>query len=268
MSNRIKTSFSKLAKENKPAFVSFVTGADPDLETSLEIIKGLPKNGTDLIEVGIPFLDPAGDGPTIELAGKRAIKNGATLKKILAMISDFRKSNQETPLILMGYYNSILHYGLEKFIIDAKNNGVDGVLIVDLPIEEDDEFYSYCQKHDFDSIKLITPTSSEERMKKIIKKASGFIYFVSIAGITGTKASDPQENRRFIKTIKDLTDTPVVIGFGIKNKQQADAMSQAGADGIVVGSRLVSVIEEGLEKSHSKQDIQKELLQINKGFTS
>ncbi len=265
---RIKTTFTNLKKNNKTAFISFVTGGDPDINTSLEIIKELPKNGTDLIEVGIPFLDPAGDGPTIEEASKRSVKNGATLKKVLKMIANFRQTDQITPLILMGYYNSVLHYGLEKFVIDAKENGVDGVLIVDLPIEEDGELYSYCQKHSFDLIKLITPTSDENRMKQIIKKASGFLYFISIAGITGTKSSSPKENKKFISKIKKLTDIPVAIGFGIKNKQHVQEMSQIGANGIVVGSRLVGIIEEGLNKNSPKETIKKDLIKINKDLSS
>lgn len=266
--NRIQNTFSKLKKSGKNAFISFITGGDPDLETSLSILKDLPKNGSDIIEVGIPFLDPAGDGPVIDAASKRAIKNGASLKKILQMIADFRHSNKETPIILMGYYNSILHYGLEKFVIDAKKNGVDGLLIVDLPIEEDVELYSYCQKHELDFIKLITPTSSQERMGQIIKKASGFLYFVSITGITGTKSSDPIQNKKFIDQIKKLTDIPVVIGFGIKTKDQAQAMAKIGADGIVVGSRLVGVIEEGLEKNLAKSEIKNQLLKTNLEISS
>jgi tryptophan synthase alpha chain len=260
---RIKETFNNLKKDNKTAFISFVTGGDPDLDTSLSIIKQLPENGTDIIEIGIPFLDPAGDGPVIEEAGKRAIKNGATLKKILEMVTSFRKSNDKTPIILMGYYNSVLHYGLEKFTIDAKKCGVDGLLIVDLPIEEDDELHSHCQQLSLGFIKLITPTTNKERMKKIIAKASGFIYFVSIAGITGTKSSDPQESKKIIDQIKDITDIPVAIGFGIKNKQQVEEMSNIGANGVIVGSRLVGIIEKGVNNNQPKDSIAKELLQVN-----
>lgn len=265
---RIEQTFKTLKEANKTAFISFVTGGDPDLETSASIIKGLPENGTDIIEIGIPFLDPAGDGPVIEEAGKRAVKNGATLVKILEMVSDFRKSNDKTPIILMGYYNSILHYGLEKFTIDAKAKGVDGVLIVDLPIEEDDELHSYCNKHSLACIKLITPTSNKKRMKEIISKASGFLYFVSIAGITGTKSSSPVESKKYIDQIKELTNIPVSIGFGIKTKQHVKEMSNIGADGIIVGSRLVGTIEAGLNNNDSKDSIARELLKVNKELSS
>ena len=266
--NRIKNTFDKLKAQKKVAFISFLTGGDPDLATSLKIIKELPQNGTDIIEIGIPFLDPAADGPIIEQASKRAIKNGATLAKILQMVVEFRVSNQETPIILMGYYNSILHYGLEKFAIDAKKYGVDGLLVVDLPIEEDEELHGFCIKHNLDLIKLIAPTSGEERIKNIIKKASGFIYFVAIAGITGTKSSDANEGAKFANKIKKLTNIPVVIGFGIKNKKQAKEISKIGFDGIVVGSRLVKTIEDGLKKDLSKPEIAEEFLKINKQLSA
>jgi len=265
---RIKNTFDKLKAQNKTAFISFVTGGDPDIDSSLSIIKELPKNGTDIIEIGIPFLDPAGDGPTIDLASKRAVKNGATLKKILKLVINFRKTNQDTPIVLMGYYNSVLHYGLEKFTIDAKKSGVDALLIIDLPIEEDDELHNYCKKQELDFIKLITPTSDENRIKKIIKKASGFLYFVSIAGITGTKSSNPKIIKESISKIKKLTDIPTVIGFGIKTKEHVKEMQKTNADGIVVGSRLVSIIEEGLKNEKPQSEIQKELLKINQELSS
>ena len=257
MINRIDNLFNDLKKQNRTAFISFVTGGDPDLKLSEKIIEQLPKNGTDLIEIGIPFLDPAGDGPVIEEAGKRAIKNGATLKVILNIVKNFRENNAQTPIILMGYYNSILYYGLEEFVIDAKRKGVDGLLVVDLPIEEDDELLSYCKKHKFNLIKLITPTTNISRMQQIIKKASGFIYFVCIAGITGTKSAQLQESKKFITQIKEMTDIPVVIGFGIKTKNQVQEIKQSGADGIVVGSRLVGVIEDGLNNGRSHSEIKK-----------
>ncbi len=167
----------------------------------------------------------------------------------------------------MGYYNSILHYGLEKFVIDAKKNGVDGLLIVDLPIEEDNEILSYSKKHKLHLIKLITPTTSTQRMKQIIKKASGFIYFVCVAGITGTKSAQLQESKKFITQIKEITDIPVVIGFGIKTQDQVKEISKSGADGIVVGSRLVSVVEDGIKNKISSKQIQDNLLKINKDLS-
>jgi tryptophan synthase alpha chain len=266
--SRIEKTFNKLKEQKKTAFISFVTGGDPDLKTSAQIINSLPKNGTDIIEIGIPFLDPAGDGPVIDAASKRAVKNGATLRKILSMVSEFRLNNQETPIILMGYYNSILHYGLEDFSIKAKEVGVDGILIVDLPIEEDDELRSYCLKNELALIKLVTPTSDEERIKKIVVKASGFIYFVCVNGITGTKSSKATDSQKTIAKIKSLTDIPVVIGFGIKTKDQVKEMSKTGADGVVVGSKLVSIVEEGLNNSNQLETIRDDLLKVNKELCS
>ena len=262
--SRIEKLFSNLKKQNKTAFISFVAGGDPNLDLSEEIIEELPENGTDLIEIGIPFLDPAGDGPIIEEASKRAIKNGATLKNILDIAQRFRERNTKTPIILMGYYNSILHYGLEKFVIDAKKKGVDGLLMVDLPIEEDDELLSYSKKHKLHLIKLITPTTNAQRMHQIIKKASGFIYFVCVAGITGTKSAQLQESKEFITKIKEITDIPVVIGFGIKTKDQVREINKSGADGVVVGSRLVSIIDDGLKNNITQSQIKDNLLKTNK----
>lgn len=261
--SRINQVFANSKAENRATFISFLSGGDPDLEASLSILKKLPKNGTDLIEIGIPFLDPSGDGPIIEEASKRAIENGATLKKILNLIKEFRHQDNKTPIILMGYYNSILHYGLENLVIDALKAGVDGLLTVDLPIEEDEELYQNCQKHGLDFIKLITPTTSQERMRQIIKKASGFIYYVSIAGITGTKSSKPADNKKIIDQIKELTNIPVAIGFGIKDKKQVQDMVQIGADGVIVGSALVNVIAQGLQNNKTKLQIAEELLHLN-----
>lgn len=247
---RIKTTFQNLKQQNKSAFISFVTAGDPDYQTSLEIIKKLPENGVDIIELGIPFLDPAGDGPTIEAASKRAIANGMNLHKVLQMVSEFRQSNQATPIVLMGYYNPILHYGLEKFCADAAQAGVDGLLVVDLPPEEDLELRNFAQgkngQNQLDFIKLVALTSDENRIKKIAANASGFLYLVSILGITGTKSANLIDLKNHLQKIKNISNLPVVVGFGIKSKEQIEEIENIGADGVVVGSALVKVIEENL----------------------
>ena len=243
---RIATKFQNLKAQNKSAFISFVTAGDPDYQTSLAIIKQLPENGVDIIEIGIPFLDPAGDGPTIEAASKRAIKNGMNLHKVLQMIGEFRADNQTTPIILMGYYNPILHYGLEKFCADAAKAGVDGLLVVDLPPEEDLELKNFAVKNQLDFIKLVALTSDENRIKKIAANASGFLYLVSILGITGTKSANLIDLKNHLQKIKNISNLPVAVGFGIKSKEQIQEIKNIGADGVVVGSALVKVIEENL----------------------
>jgi tryptophan synthase alpha chain len=265
---RIEQTFTDLKKSNKNAFVAFITAGDPDYKASLEILKNLPKQGVDIIELGIPFLDPAGDGPIIEIASKRAIENGMNLKKLLVMVEEFRKTNSNTPIILMGYYNSVLYYGLEKFSKDAKKAGADGILIVDLPPEEDHEFRKFTDQNELDLIKLITPTSDHNRIKKIVENASGFVYMVSILGITGTKSADPKENKIFIEKIRKITDLPIVIGFGIKDAKGAREMAEIGADGVVIGSSLVKVIANGLEEKINNQEIIEQILAKAKEFSA
>ncbi len=243
---RIKQTFQNLKPQNKSAFISFVTAGDPDYQTSLSIIKKLPENGVDIIELGIPFLDPAGDGPVIEAAGKRAIVNGMNLKKVLQLVAEFRVDNKITPIVLMGYYNPILHYGLECFCVDAAKAGVDGVLVVDLPPEEDLELKNLAEKNQLDFIKLVTLTSDENRIKTIAQHASGFLYLVSILGITGTKSANLIDLQNHLQKIKKISDLPVAVGFGIKSKAQIEEIKNIGADGVVVGSALVKVIEENL----------------------
>ena len=247
---RITATFQNLKAQNKSAFISFLTAGDPDYQTSLAIIKQLPQNGVDIIELGIPFLDPAGDGPVIEEASKRAIKTGMNLYKVLQMVGEFRAYNQTTPIILMGYYNPILHYGLEKFCADAAQAGVDGLLVVDLPPEEDLELRNFAQgkngQNQLDFIKLVALTSDENRIKKIAANASGFLYLVSILGITGTKSANLIDLKNHLQKIKNISNLPVVVGFGIKSKEQIEEIENIGADGVVVGSALVKVIEENL----------------------
>lgn len=252
---RIAQTFANLKLKNKTAFIAFLTAGDPDYQTSLSIIKKLPENGVDIIELGIPFLDPAGDGPVIEAASKRAIASGMTLKKVLDLVVEFRKNNQSTPIILMGYYNPILHYGLEKFSQDAKNAGVDGVLVVDLPPEEDVELLRFTVQSNLDLIKLIAPTSSENRIKTIVEHAGGFLYLVSILGITGTKSANIFDLKIYLEKIRKISNLPIAVGFGINNQKQIVEISQIGADGVVVGSALVKIIEDGLKNNIDKSQI-------------
>ena len=251
--SRIKQTFVNLKQQNNTAFVAFVTAGDPDYQTSLEIIKKLPENGVDIIELGVPFMDPAGDGPTIEMASKRAIKNGMNLHKVLQMAAEFRLKNQTTPIVLMGYYNPILHYGLEIFCVNAKKAGVDGLLVVDLPPEEDAELRGFAQQNQLDFIKLVALTSGENRIKTIAKNASGFLYLVSILGITGTKSANLVDLENHLQKIKNISSLPVAIGFGIKTKEQVEEIANIGADGVVVGSALVQVIEDALVQNVDKK---------------
>ncbi len=255
---RIAQTFHNLKQQNKSAFISFLTAGDPDYQTSLSLIRKLPENGADIIELGIPFLDPAGDGPVIEAAGKRAIQNGMNLHKVLQMVGEFRQgnqlgnqlgsqvANQTTPIVLMGYYNPILHYGLETFCKDAAKAGVDGLLVVDLPPEEDFELRNFAQENQLDFIKLVTLTSDENRIKTIAENASGFLYLVSILGITGTKSANLEELKNHLDKIRKISNLPVAVGFGINNKKQIEEITKIGADGVVVGSALVKIIEENL----------------------
>ncbi len=255
--NRLEQTFANFKQQNqinnstkqinrKAAFIAFLTAGDPDYQTCLEIITAMPKNGVDIIELGIPFLDPAGDGPTIEAASKRAIENGMNLHKVLQLVADFRKENNFTPIVLMGYYNPIFHYGINQFCLDAKKSGVDGLLVVDLPPEEDFELKTAAQNHQLDFIKLIALTSNQERIKKIASSASGFLYLVSILGITGTKSADLTEIKNHLQKIKEVSNLPVAIGFGIKNYKQVKEIAEIGGDAVVVGSALVKIIEDAI----------------------
>ncbi|MCE3254525.1 MAG: tryptophan synthase alpha chain [Rickettsiaceae bacterium] len=248
---RIKQTFQNL--KNKTAFIGFVTAGDPDYQTSLEIIKSMAKSGADIIELGVPFLDPAGDGPTIDAASKRAVKAGMNLRQVLRMVSEFRLDNKTTPIVLMGYYNPILHYGLEQFCVDASKAGVDGILVVDLPPEEDLELKNFAEKNQLDFIKLIALTSDQKRIGNIAQNASGFLYLVSILGITGTKSADLNELKSHLQKIKQVSNLPVAIGFGIKSKEQVREVASIGADAVVVGSALVKVIEEAVEQKTDKK---------------
>ncbi len=241
---RIDRKFAQLKSENRKAFVTYVMAGDPDYDTSLQIVRGLPAAGVDIIELGLPFTDPMADGPTIQLAGQRALEAGQTLEKTLQMARDFRAGDDETPIVLMGYYNPIFSRGVERFLADAKAAGIDGLIIVDLPPEEDDELCIPAQKAGLNFIRLATPTTDDARLPKVMQNTSGFVYYVSITGITGAAEAQSADVAPEVARIKAVTDLPVVVGFGIKTPEAAQAIASV-ADGVVVGSAIVALIGDG-----------------------
>jgi len=246
MTTRIDTRFAELAKEGRAAFVTFVMCGDPDLATSLEIIKALPKAGADVIELGMPFTDPMADGPAIQAAGLRALKAGATLKNTLQIVRDFRKGDATTPIVLMGYYNPIYVYGVDTFLVDAKSAGVDGLIIVDLPPEEDSELCIPAMKAGLNFIRLATPTTDDKRLPAVLANTSGFVYYVSITGITGSASADTAQVSDAVARIKRHTKLPVCVGFGIRTPEAAAKIAQA-ANGAVVGSALIDALKATLD---------------------
>ena len=243
MSSRIDDLFADLKSKGRKAFVAFITAGDPDLDISAEILAGLPAAGADIIELGMPFTDPMADGPAIQAASQRALAAGQNLAGTLDMVAAFRTKNDTTPLVLMGYYNPIYHYGVDKFIATAKGAGVDGLIIVDLPPEEDDELCLPAMQGGLNFIRLATPTTNDKRLPEVLNNTSGFVYYVSITGITGTAAPQKQAAAENIARIKNHTHLPVCVGFGIRTPEQAAAMADS-ADGVVVGSALVDIIAE------------------------
>ena len=241
MTNLISQAFEN--KEKK--LVTFVTGGDPDLDTSLKIIKTLINNGVDIIEIGMPFSDPMADGPTIQLSSNRAINNGVNLENIFTLAVEAKKIKNDLPIILMGYYNLILYFGIENFVNQCKKNGVDGLIIVDLQPEEDEDLINILNNNQIDLIRLITPTTDEKRLKLILKNASGFLYYVSVMGITGQKSANLSELEKSVSFIKKHTNLPVIPGFGIKNSTDVKNICKI-ADGAVVGSSIIKIIEENL----------------------
>ncbi|WP_296476371.1 tryptophan synthase subunit alpha [Roseinatronobacter sp.] len=241
---RIDTTFAKLKSEGRKAFVSYIMGGDPDLETSLAVMKGLPGAGVDVIELGVPFTDPMADGPTIQLAGQRALEGGQTLTKTLDMVRRFREDDNDTPIVLMGYYNPIYNRGVEQFLSDAKSAGVDGLIVVDLPPEEDSELCIPAQAAGLNFIRLATPTTDDKRLPKVLQNTSGFVYYVSITGITGAAAAQATEVGPEVARIKAATDLPVIVGFGISTPETAQQIASV-ADGCVVGSAIVKEIAAG-----------------------
>jgi tryptophan synthase alpha chain len=246
MTTRIDTRFAELKKQGRSAFVTFLMAGDPDPLTSLEIIKALPKAGADIIEIGMPFTDPMADGPSIQAAGLRALKAGMSLKKTLELVRGFREHDNTTPLVLMGYYNPIYIYGVDQFLIDAKTSGVDGLIIVDLPPEEDTELCLPAMKAGLNFIRLATPTTDDKRLPAVLANTSGFVYYVSITGITGSASADTKVVGQAVSRIKRHTDLPVCVGFGIRTPESARGIA-ASADGAVVGTALVDALRGSLD---------------------
>lgn len=246
MTTRIDTRFAELTKAGRSAFVTFVMAGDPDPATSLEIIKALPKSGADVIELGMPFTDPMADGPSIQAAGLRALKVGMTLKRTLDLVRGFRKDDDATPIVLMGYYNPIYIYGVDKFLADAKSAGVDGLIIVDLPPEEDDELCLPAMKAGLNFIRLATPTTDDKRLPAVLANTSGFVYYVAITGITGAAAADASAVSEAVTRIKRHTKLPVCVGFGIRTPENARAIA-SHANGAVVGTALVDALKNSLD---------------------
>ena len=244
---RIKSKFEELKNSNKKGLITFVTAGDPNYNTSLEILKKLPDAGADIIEIGMPFTDPMADGPGIQASYLRALEAGQTLKKTIELIKDFREFNSNIPIVLMGYYNPIYKYGVELFIKDIKEIGVDGLIVVDLPPEADRELCIPANESGIDFIRLATPTSSEDRLPKIVNNASGFLYYVSVAGITGSKVPEISSIESKIKTIRNFTNIPIAVGFGIKTPEQAVNIAKI-ADAVVVGSAIIDKINKSYQK--------------------
>jgi tryptophan synthase alpha chain len=246
VSTRIDARFAELKKQGRSAFITFLMAGDPDPVTSLDIIRALPKAGADIIEIGMPFTDPMADGPAIQAAGLRALKAGMTLKKTLAMVRAFREHDDATPLVLMGYYNPIYIYGVDKFLVDAKSAGVDGLIIVDLPPEEDSELCLPAMKAGLNFIRLATPTTDDKRLPAVLANTSGFVYYVSITGITGSASADTAQVGAAVARIKRHTQLPVCVGFGIRTPEAARGIAQ-NADGAVVGTALVDALRASLD---------------------
>lgn len=254
--NRISKRFSQLKKDGRTALVSYVMGGDPDTDTSLSAIKALRDNGADVIELGFPFTDPTADGVSIQKAGLRSLSANTNLSNIFELVDKFRQSDQDTPLILMGYTNPVYAMGYEKFALNCAECGVDGVIIVDLPIEEDRPLRQELETRGLSIINLVTPTTTSERLTRIAESASGFIYYVAVAGITGSKSANPEEIRLGIESAQKATNLPVCVGFGIRTGEQASGMARI-ADGIVVGSAFVEIIEQEIVNKPNFNAIEK-----------
>jgi len=241
---RIDDKFAALKEQGKKAFVSYTMAGDPDFETSLKIVRGLPAAGVDVIELGLPFTDPMADGPTIQLAGQRALEGGMTLQRTLDLAAAFREDDDTTPIVLMGYYNPIYSMGVDAFLKAAKAAGIDGLIVVDLPPEEDSELCIPAQAAGLNFIRLATPTTDDARMPRVVQNTSGFVYYVSITGITGAAEAEAGDVSPAVKRIQDASGLPVIVGFGVNTPEKSRAIAQV-ADGVVVGSAIVSKIAEG-----------------------
>ena len=246
MTNRFDALFTRLSDEGRPALVTYIMGGDPDYETSLSIMRTLPEAGADIIELGMPFSDPMADGPAIQMAGQRALKGGQTLARTLAMAKAFRETNADTPIVLMGYYNPIYIYGVDRFLTDAKAAGIDGLIVVDLPPEMDDELCLPALAAGISFIRLATPTTDDQRLPAVLANTSGFVYYVSMTGITGAAIADTGAVGAAVNRIKGHTPLPVCVGFGVKTAEQA-ALIGRDADGVVVGTAIVQAIVNSLD---------------------
>jgi tryptophan synthase alpha chain len=245
---RIDRRFVSLKEEGRAGLVTFITAGDPDYDTSLAILKALPKAGADIIELGMPFSDPMADGPAIQASSQRALKAGQTMKKTLAMVKAFREQDKTTPIVLMGYYNPIYVYPAAVFLKDAATSGVDGLIVVDMPPEEDEELRPAAREAGLNFIRLATPTTDARRLPAVLANSSGFVYYVSIAGITGTASPDVAKVEAHVARIKDQTELPIAVGFGVKSKEQVISLAST-ADAIVVGSALVSAVAQSLDQT-------------------
>jgi tryptophan synthase alpha chain len=263
--NRIDKKFQSLKEQGKKGLITFITAGDPDAQKSLSVLQQLPQSGADFIEIGMPFTDPMADGPAIQASNLRALEGGMSLKGVLKLLKDFRENDAETPVILMGYFNPIYRYGCEAFVKDAKEAGADGLIIVDLPPEEDAELREPAKAQGLDFIKLLTPTTKGERLDHVLENASGFLYYVSIAGVTGTKSADIGRVKSHIGDIRQKTDLPVVVGFGIKTPEDAEQMAPL-ADGIVVGSAIVDKINENQDDSDFPASISQQVQALKKAI--
>ena len=268
--NRTSKLFDILKTKNKSALGIFITAGDPNIEVSQKILEMLPLNGASFIELGMPFSDPMADGPAIQASSLRALKNGMDLSKTLLMVKNFREKDTNTPIILMGYFNPIFRYGVKEFILESQKAGVDGFIIVDLPPEEDREFYVPLQKSKMDLIRLIAPTTDSKRLSLILEKSSGFIYYVSITGITGTKQAANTDIKEAIEKIKKLTNLPIAVGFGVKSKDQVSKISRI-SNAVVVGSHIVKIIENEYSKNNNNydkvlKDINTEVFKLSSGL--
>jgi tryptophan synthase alpha chain len=263
--SRLENCFAALRAADRAAFVPFLTAGDPDPETSFEILRKLPGVGADVIELGVPFSDPMADGPAIQASSNRALGAGMSVKGTLKLVTEFRAQNQETPIVLMGYYNPIHAYGVRRFVSDAGAAGVDGLITVDLGPEEDEELRGAANSAGIDVVRLATPTTNDARLSTVLKGAGGYLYYVSVAGVTGTKQVPEEEVRAAVKRIRKTTDLPCAVGFGIRTPGQASAIAKI-ADAAIVGSAIVSLIEQGVRSGNSNEKIVSETLSYCRGI--
>ena len=261
--SRLAQTFARLKKEGRAAFVPFITAGDPDMDTSFAILERLPAAGADVIELGLPFTDPMADGPAVQAASVRALAAGATTAKVLKMVERFRKTDKTTPIVLMGYYNPIHAYGTARFARDVAAAGVDGLIVVDLPVEEDEVLRVPAAAQGVDLVRFITPTTDDERLKRVLDGAGGYLYYVSVAGVTGTKAVPEDEVRAAMTRVKAATGLPCTVGFGIRTPEQAAAIA-AQADGVVVRSAIVGRVAANLEAGRDK--IVAEVLELTRAL--